>query len=97
MQTRTGPQAGRQQLAVLVGDVVLVLVQVGQAHHVELDLDVPDLLHLFDPARRDPGPGAQRVEPEIATVFGSCLRLLISVSFESGAAQFVLRGRSSLT
>src|SRR5690606_17632133 len=35
------------------------------AHQVPAHLDVPDLLHLQHPARGHPGPGAQRVEPEV--------------------------------
>ena len=46
-----------EELAVLVRDV-LVLVEVGQAHHVPGHLDVADLLDLEDPARRDPGERA---------------------------------------
>src|SRR6476620_3117147 len=54
-----------QHLAVAVGDV-LVLVEVGQRHHVPLHVDVTDLLDLADPARGDPGERAERVEPEVS-------------------------------
>jgi len=51
-------------LLVLLGQVP-ALVEHGEAHHVEVDVDVADLLHLENPAGGDPAPGAQRVEPEI--------------------------------
>ena len=53
-----------QALAVLLGQVA-ALVEHRQAHDVEVHLDIADLLDLEDPARRDPAPRAQRVEPEI--------------------------------
>ena len=56
---------GLEHLAVVVRDV-LVLVEVAQAHHVPLHLDVADLLDLEDPAGGDPGEGAQGVEPEVS-------------------------------
>ena len=57
----------RQHLAILIRDVP-VLVEVGQAHHVPVHLDVADLLDLEDPARGDPGEGTQRVEPQVGAV-----------------------------
>src|SRR5689334_9794388 len=57
--------AGLEQLAVLLRQVVLALVQHRQAHDVPGDRDRADLLHLADPAGGDPGPWADRVEPEV--------------------------------
>ena len=51
ISTRTGPQRRREHLAVAVGDV-LVLVEVGQAHHVPLHVDVTDLLDLAGSSAR---------------------------------------------
>ena len=60
-----GSPAGPQQLAILLRHVGLALVQHGQAHHVPGDRDLADLLHFEDPAGGDPGPRADRVEPEV--------------------------------
>ena len=54
-----------QAFAVLLRQVFLVLVEHREAHHVEVHLDIADLLDLENPSRRDPAPGAQRIEPEI--------------------------------
>jgi hypothetical protein len=62
----TGPAARVEALPVLRADVA-VLVEHHQAHHVPVDVDVADLLHLEDPARGDPRPRAERVEPEVNT------------------------------
>ncbi|VTR10092.1 Uncharacterised protein [Clostridioides difficile] len=61
-----------ESLAVLIGNV-LALVEDGETHDVEVDVDRPDLLGLQDPARGDPAPRAERVEPEIDAVGGLCL------------------------
>jgi len=57
--------AGLEQLAVLLRQVVLALVQHRQAHDMPGHRDRADLLHLADPAGGDPGPRADRVEPEV--------------------------------
>jgi len=54
-----------QRLSVLLWHVVLALVQHGQAHHMPGHGDGAHLLHLEDPAGGDPGPRADRVEPEV--------------------------------
>src|SRR5664280_1189861 len=58
------PRLGHQ-FAVLLGQVRLVRVEVGQRHHVPLDLDRADLGRVQDPPRRDPRPRAEGVEPEV--------------------------------
>src|SRR5690348_7122591 len=61
---------------VLVGEAlafVLDQVEVGQRHDPPLGAHRPDLLHLQHPAGSDPGPGAQRIEPELHVFLGlSC-------------------------
>jgi hypothetical protein len=54
-------------LPVLLGQVVTLLVEHRQAHHVEVGLDVANFLDFEDPTRRDPTPWAQRVKPEIGS------------------------------
>jgi len=54
-----------QPLLVFRGQVLAVLVEHREAHHLKVHLDVAYLLHFQDPARSDPRPRAQRVEPEI--------------------------------
>src|SRR5690349_16479551 len=44
---------------------VLDQVQIGQRHDPPIGAHRPDLLHLQHPAGSDPGPGAQRIEPEL--------------------------------
>ncbi len=56
--------AVRHQLLV-VRRQIASLVQDGQAHDVPGDRQRPHLLDLQHPARGDPRPGAQRVEPEV--------------------------------
>src|SRR5581483_11821471 len=56
------------QLHVLLGQIAS-LVEHREAHDVEVQVDVSDLLHLEDPPRGDPGPRTERVEPEV----DSCL------------------------
>ena len=62
--TRTGPHAFLRPSLVVLGQVT-ALVEHRQAHHVEVHLDIANLLDLEDPPRCDPAPRAQRVEPEI--------------------------------
>src|SRR6185312_16629371 len=50
---------------VLLGQLVPALVEHGQAHDVEADVHVTDLLDLQQPAGRDPRPWANRVEPHV--------------------------------
>ena len=91
------PPAGLQQLAVTLRQVVLALVQHGQAHHVPGHRDRADLLHLEDPAGGDPGPRADRVEPEVDArrcllcwlIEGSC-----APSTAGKPAQIPQKGRS---
>src|SRR6195952_5614182 len=64
-----GPPCLRETLAVVLGDVLL-LVEVGQAHHVPADVDLAHLLDLANPARGDPGEGAAGVEPEVGMAVG---------------------------
>src|SRR5215471_4927018 len=53
------------ELLVPVRQVLLALVQDGQAHDVPARLDRAHLGHFHHPARGDPGPGTLRVKPEI--------------------------------
>ncbi|AFP41023.1 hypothetical protein MSMEI_4571 [Mycolicibacterium smegmatis MC2 155] len=62
-------------LLVFLGQVP-ALVEDRQAHHVELHLDVTHLLHFENPARGDPAPRAQRVEPETCDILLSHQRVL---------------------
>ncbi|CFR77107.1 Uncharacterised protein [Mycobacterium tuberculosis] len=76
----------RHAFAVLLGQVVTVFVEYCQAHDVEVHLDVADLCHLEDPARRDPAPRAQRIEPEIGDrLLGGLLEHGAVLSLESAA------------
>src|SRR5690606_19873774 len=49
---------------------VTAFVEDGEAHDVELHVDVPHLLGLEDPPRRDPAPGTEGIEPEVDAVTG---------------------------
>ena len=74
--------------AVLLGQVFAVFVEYREAHDVETHLDVADLLHLENPARRNPAPRAQRVEPEIGhRLFGHCRFLSSKVTDGQHIAQ----------
>ena len=53
------------QFLVLLGQIA-PLVEHREAHDMEVHVDIAHLLHLEDPPRGDPGPGAQRVEPEVS-------------------------------
>ena len=54
-----------EAFAILLGQILSVLVEHREAHHVKVHLDIANLLDLENPSRRDPAPRAQRVEPEI--------------------------------
>src|ERR1700712_4371603 len=62
------PGCGEPGLVVLADGAVLV--QHRQAHHVEMNLDVPDLFDLENPPRCHPGERAGWIEPEIRPVVG---------------------------
>ena len=53
-----------EAFAVLLGQVFLFSLSTARLITWKLHLDVAHLLDLEDPARRDPAPRAQRVEPE---------------------------------
>src|SRR5262249_50884541 len=54
-----------EPLAVALGQILPLLVQHGQAHHVPPRGHRAYPLHLDHPAGGDPRPGTERIEPEI--------------------------------
>src|SRR5262245_58086174 len=61
----TGRTPGGVEPLAVPGLDLAPLVEHGEAQDVEADVDVPHPLHFEQPPRRDPGPRALRVEPNV--------------------------------
>src|SRR5690606_6456667 len=57
--------AGLQRLEVAIRQPFATVVQVGEAHHVELRLDIANLLDFQQPLRGHPRERANRINPDI--------------------------------
>src|SRR5689334_13439196 len=71
-----------QSPAIVLVDI-LVLVEDAEAHHMEVHIDRPDLLHLENPPGSDPGERTGRVEPEVGAITGVGRKLSRSSTIES--------------
>jgi two-component system OmpR family sensor kinase len=58
-------EAAREHLLVALRQLVPARVEHRERHHVEAHVDRTQPLHLDQPAAGQPGPGAQRVDPEV--------------------------------
>src|SRR5699024_187168 len=53
---------------VVVVDIVIIFIEERQRAHPDMHVDRANLFNVQYPARRQPCPGAQRIEPEIGAI-----------------------------
>src|SRR5690606_22294241 len=76
------PRLGGEHLPVLLRHI-LALVEDSEAHDMPARADRAHLLHLEQPARRDPRPRAERVEPQVHRNALLCHRRLLALLVNS--------------